>query len=217
MSRGTAIRAWRPVVVWAVVTTAAAATVATVPGAWRTAGATTGPAAVADLLVAVCTTGLAIALAWLWAITTATVTSLLAGSPRAGGGATRRLVLAACGAAVLAGTSVPATASGGDGPELLVGLALPERAVAPPVVHHTPARAARPAVGPATYVVLAGDSLWSIARSHPQHATTVDQRWRAIWAANHDVVGDDPDLILPGQALRLPAMHDHDPHSDGDR
>jgi nucleoid-associated protein YgaU len=32
-------------------------------------------------------------------------------------------------------------------------------------------------------------------------------RWRAIWTANRDVVGLDPDLIHPGQALRLPGTH----------
>ena len=60
------------------------------------------------------------------------------------------------------------------------------------------------------YVVRPGDSLWSIARAHPAPAADVETRWRAIWRHNRDVVGDDPDLIHPGQALRLPARrHDH--------
>src|SRR5687768_2784043 len=122
---------WRPVAVWSVVTTAAGAAAGAVPGAWaaRTAA---GPHAFAELLVAACATGLALALAWLWVITTLTVAGVLTGRARAGGGATRRLVLVACGAAVLAGTGVPAMAAGGDGSEVLVGLPLPERAVAPP-------------------------------------------------------------------------------------
>lgn len=160
--------------------------------------------------------GLALALAWLWVITTVTVVGLLTGRSRAGGGATRRLVLVACGAAVLAGTGVPALASGGDGNELLVGLTLPDRAVAPPRVHRVP-EPSRPSPS-GTYVVRPGDSLWSIAMDHPDDSGSVDHRWRAIWRTNRDVVGDDPDLIIPGQALRLPGHHPtQDPHSDGDR
>jgi LysM repeat protein len=202
----------RPVAVWTVVTTATAAAGTAVPGSWRTSTASPGTDAVAEVLVAVCTTGLALALAWLWVITTSTVLGVLAGRARAGGGTTRRLVLAACGAAVLAGTTSPALAIGGDGSELLAGLALPERAVAPPRAARAPAEPAAPVS--ATYVVRAGDSLWSIAAAHGPSTTPVDQRWREIWQANRDVVGDDPDLILPGQALRLPT---HPPHSDGDR
>ena len=42
------------------------------------------------------------------------------------------------------------------------------------------------------------------ARAHPAPSGDVETRWRAIWRHNLDVVGDDPDLIHPGQALRLP-------------
>nr|WP_301539517.1 LysM domain-containing protein [Nocardioides sp. zg-1308] len=78
---------------------------------------------------------------------------------------------------------------------------MPERAVepAPPTPSIRPSR--RP--GPAVHVVRSGDSLWSIARAHPDGGS-VEARWRAIWRANRGVVGDDPDLILPGQVLRLP-------------
>ena len=62
--------------------------------------------------------------------------------------------------------------------------------------------------GPAAEVVVVrGDTLWSIAARHlPPDATAADvasavQRWHA---ANADVVGDDPDLILPGQVLTAP-------------
>ena len=107
--------------------------------------------------------------------------------------------------------------------ERLVGLPLPERAVAPatPTTPTTPTAPTAPtaeqratavagtreAGGDVRYVVRPGDSLWSIARVHPAADDDVDQRWRAIWAANRDVVGADPDLIHPGQALRLPAAH----------
>lgn len=213
--------AWRPLAVWLAVSGAAALAVAATPGAWRGAIASGGPGAAADLIVAGCTTALSVALAWLWVVTTATVATLARGRTGSRGGATRRLVLAACGVAVVAGTGLPAHAGGGEGRELLAGLALPERAVAP-AVHHptrqTPTRALGSAVAATdTYVVRPGDSLWSIALAHPGPAGSVEQRWRAIWQANRDLVGDDPDLILPGQALRLPGGNRHDRHEqDGD-
>lgn len=219
---------WRPLTVWAIVTTAAGAAAGAAPGAWASARRTTGPDAVTDLVVAVCATGLALALAWLWVITTTTVAGVLNGTVSAGGGATRRLVLVACGAAALAGAGVPALAAGGDGSELLVGLPLPERAVAPPqraiAPSPPPTVAGVQVVADGAYVVRRGDSLWSIARLHPGDSASVDQRWRAIWQANRDVVGDDPDLILPGQALHLPdgaphhnAQHKAQDNADGDR
>ncbi len=187
--------------------TAAAVTAAeALPATWRSAAGSTSSDGVADHVVALCATALAVALGWLWVVTTATVAGLLAGSTRTRGGATRHLVLLACGVAVVAGTGLPAAAAGGDGPELLVGLRLPERAVAPARHHDAPGHVTTTSVTAAPtddYVVRSGDSLWSIARAHPAGAST-DERWRAIWRANRDVVGDDPDLIHPGQALRLP-------------
>lgn len=213
----------RPIAVWAVVTAAVCTAAGSVPGAWSAVDHGSDSDAVADLLVAACASGLALALAWLWVITTVTVVGLLTGHGRTGG-ATRRLVLLACGAAVVAGTSVPAATAGGDGRELLVGLSLPERAVAPAQHHRTqgPPTSAAPSsatsASPPTYVVRAGDSLWSIARDHPDGDASVDRRWRAIWEANRELVGEDPDLIIPGQALRLPPTDTtHDPTSDGDR
>jgi nucleoid-associated protein YgaU len=195
----------------------ALASASAVPGAWQAVADRTGrPGVEVDLLVAVCATGLAVSLAWLWALTTATVAGVLVGSdrPAAPRSATRRLVLLACGVAVVAGTGAPALAADGDGTTLLAGLPLPERAVAPAAeaARQPEGRpAARPALAVAeqTYVVRPGDSLWSIADSHPEPGTSgsVDERWHAIWQANRDVVGDDPDLILPGQALRLPGPH----------
>lgn len=228
-------RIWRPVAVWMVVTAGAVAGVATVPGAWQTARTASTYDRVHDLLVAGCTAGLALALAWLWVITTLTVAGLVTGRPGPRGGATRHLVLLACGAAIVAGTGVPAAATGGDGRDLLVGLTLPERAVAPAPApaqsqsqSQTQTQATAQSVIRETYVVCPGDSLWSIARDHPGLTDSVDQRWLAIWLANRDVVGDDPDLILPGQALRLPAARTtadpatpdptaQAPNSDGDR
>jgi len=57
-------------------------------------------------------------------------------------------------------------------------------------------------------VVLRGDTLWSIAARHlgPEAAgAEIDAEWPRWLAANRDVIGGDPDLILPGQLLRPPA------------
>jgi nucleoid-associated protein YgaU len=51
-----------------------------------------------------------------------------------------------------------------------------------------------------TYTVQAGDTLSAIAQRHYGKAS----RWHAIFEANRDQI-DDPDLIRPGQVLRLPA------------
>ncbi|HET9383374.1 MAG TPA: transglycosylase family protein [Streptomyces sp.] len=49
-----------------------------------------------------------------------------------------------------------------------------------------------------TYTVRAGDSLWAIADS-----LGLDAGWPGLYAANRGTVGDDPDLILPGQKLAV--------------
>lgn len=56
-------------------------------------------------------------------------------------------------------------------------------------------------------VVRRGDSLWSIAARHlgPDASDAeVARAWPAWFAANRDVVGDDPDVLRPGQLLRVP-------------
>jgi len=54
-----------------------------------------------------------------------------------------------------------------------------------------------------TYTVLKGDTLSGIAQKHYGKAS----RWNAIFEANRDQL-DDPDLIKPGQVLKLPAIND---------
>lgn len=56
--------------------------------------------------------------------------------------------------------------------------------------------------------VRAGDSLWALAArrlgagaSDPQIA----RYWPRVYSANRAVIGDDPDLISPGQVLHVPA------------
>jgi nucleoid-associated protein YgaU len=50
-----------------------------------------------------------------------------------------------------------------------------------------------------TYVVVKGDSLSKIAGRQYGDA----QKWRRIYEANRDLI-KDPDLIYPGQQLRIP-------------
>jgi nucleoid-associated protein YgaU len=49
-----------------------------------------------------------------------------------------------------------------------------------------------------TYTVRPGDNLWAIADAQKVHGG-----WPALYEANKSAVGDDPDLILPGQSLDL--------------
>lgn len=109
----------------------------------------------------------------------------------------------------------------------LTGLAVPER-VTGSVLGMT--RRTRPTTPPTHVVVRAGDSLWTITadllaagsapqdpgrsdtlrRSPPGHAPTAEQvarGWRALYRANARGVGPDPDLIHPGDVLRVPAQH----------
>ncbi|PRY51835.1 hypothetical protein LY71_101207 [Geodermatophilus tzadiensis] len=69
-----------------------------------------------------------------------------------------------------------------------------------------------PAPTPGDHVVLRGECLWSIAEADLRARTGAEPgdgevaaavgRW---WAANAAVIGDDPDLLLPGQVLRPPS------------
>lgn len=59
--------------------------------------------------------------------------------------------------------------------------------------------AASPAADDA-YTVRPGDNLWAIADEQD-----VPGGWPALYEANKEVVGSDPDLILPGQSLEVDA------------
>ncbi|MFD3974238.1 transglycosylase family protein [Streptomyces cyaneofuscatus] len=48
------------------------------------------------------------------------------------------------------------------------------------------------------YTVRPGDNLWAIADSQE-----LPQGWTGLYEANKDLLGSDPDLILPGQSLDL--------------
>jgi len=77
-----------------------------------------------------------------------------------------------------------------------------------PVAHDPVARPTRTPAPDRQVVVLRGDSLWSIAAAHlPSDATSADvaAAWPRWYEANRDVVGDDPDVLLPGQVLHVPS------------
>ena len=80
----------------------------------------------------------------------------------------------------------------------------------PPMMPRSPrpARLEAPAFPAAAVVVVQrGDTLWSIAARHlDRHATAadIDAEYRRWFAANRETVGDDANLILPGQLLRPP-------------
>ena len=149
--------------------------------------------------------------AWLWLLSTAVVVEAVTGVATTPGvpAALRRLVLAACGVA-LVGTGHAVAAAGRlpaaahpdphepEAAVILAGLPLPDRAEG--------ARALDREV-----TVRAGDTLWALAQqSLPPRADgcvdygAVTARWHRIYDLNRDRIGPDPDLIQPGQRLRLP-------------
>ena len=61
--------------------------------------------------------------------------------------------------------------------------------------------------GAATHIVRSGDSLWNIAQeSLPALSSeaAISRHVQALYRANRDVIGTDPDLIYPGTPLVLP-------------
>jgi hypothetical protein len=155
------------------------------------------------LLVLVCAAAALVAVIWLWLLTTAVVLEALRGRPRTTPGVpapVRRIVLSACGVAVIAGLSAPAHAAPSEAPRdrtpqtaasVIAGLRLPDRAVAAP---------------PVVVEVRHGDTLWEVARRDlgpGADDAAITARWHEIYALNRTVVGADPDLIQPAQRLRL--------------
>lgn len=219
----------RPLAVWLLVTAA-------LTGGWTMVGASVqtlrAPSAwqgtFEDLLVACAAAALMACLGWLWVVTTVTVAGLISGRACAAHGLTRRLVLMACGVAVVVGVSSPALAGSGSIDSTLAGLPLPDRAVASAPKVSTTTRA--PAPAPATsapapaasgdrITIHPGDSLWSIARAELGPTAgigEIDTRWRALYAANRREIGPNPDLVRPGQHLRPISLPTSD-QRDSDR
>jgi hypothetical protein len=138
---------------------------------------------------------------------------------------TRRLVLAGCGVALATGLTQPALADPGGhtgrGVAVLSGLPLPDRASVALPQHQGP-RPSAPAAPASSavaevrrqVVVRTGDCLWSIAAHDLPSGSSdaaVATRWHEIYAANHSVLGPDPDVIAPGLRLTLPPLPGKDP------
>lgn len=87
----------------------------------------------------------------------------------------------------------------------VAGLGVPDRPTGSRIV-------ASATVQPPTVVVAPGDSLWSLARRAlaadrtPPTDAEVAAAWPALYRANLDRVGTDPDLIFPGTALEIPDL-----------
>jgi len=168
-----------------------------------------------ELLVGCCAGLLLLCAAWGWLVTTVVSLEALAGVrlhavpgvPRFA----RRALLAACGVAVAGGLALPAGATTTDpGPAaatLLSGLPLPDRPSGG--VHPGAADDPIRAITQRTVVVAPGDTLWSLARADlartsPPSERAVQAHVRRLHALNRDRLGPDPDLIHPGQRLRMP-------------
>jgi nucleoid-associated protein YgaU len=74
-----------------------------------------------------------------------------------------------------------------------------------------PARVAGLEPGDHTYVVRSGDSLWCIAErilavrtDGTVTGSDVARFWPAVYEANRALIGEDPNLIFPGQTLQIP-------------
>ena len=85
---------------------------------------------------------------------------------------------------------------------------------AAPAVHLVTGTGSRSAAPDDEVVVRRGDTLWHLAaRSLGPGAATAEiaAEWPRWWRANRDVIGADPDLLLPGTRLRAPASATTDP------
>jgi hypothetical protein len=85
---------------------------------------------------------------------------------------------------------------------------------APPLSTTQPPRHAAPTAG-ADVTVRPGDSLWLIAAHRLGPKNVSDDRIAAEWprwySANHGAIGNNPDLLMPGQHLSAPAAVNSSP------
>lgn len=78
----------------------------------------------------------------------------------------------------------------------------PEAAPTPPPATEAPA-------APERHVVVAGESMWSITADLLGPGATAEQivdSWPQLYEANRGTIGSDPNLIVIGQELTLPAL-----------
>jgi hypothetical protein len=206
----------RCLLVWLLATAAAGGTIAVaMPDLREARGALrAGDLAVRpfeQVVVWVAAAALACCAAWAWTVTGIVVAQALAGRPLVSSPGVprwlRNAVLVACGVAVVgAGGAAHAHDRDGDGTrvdrEVLAGLPPPERVLG--ALRPAPAPPADPA---RIHVVRAGDTLWDIAAADLDgraDSARITAQWHRIYRLNRAVIGADPDLIDPGQELRMP-------------
>ncbi|MBS44766.1 MAG: hypothetical protein CMH83_16700 [Nocardioides sp.] len=198
-------------------------------GAWALADPAPSSPALATYVVRVAGVALVACAVWAWLV----VTTVLGEQVAAAHGrrvrcrwvpaGTRRVALALLGGAALSlGAAVGPAGAHADPAPAPPGetLPLPERLTPPrsaPAPSETPAVPAAPAPSPTAHervhVVVPGDSLWRVAehalpRRHgtaPTPAEVLDLV-RRLHRTNRAVVGHDPDLVHPGQRLRVPRV-----------
>lgn len=89
-------------------------------------------------------------------------------------------------------------ASGKEAPPSPTPRSAPRHTAPHPAPRHTAPHPAPAPAGPAgTYTVHAGDTLSGIAFTHGRHD------WHAMHQRNRQVIGENPNVILPGQVLTL--------------
>ncbi|MCW2670124.1 MAG: hypothetical protein JWO27_2021 [Frankiales bacterium] len=104
-----------------------------------------------------------------------------------------------------AAPAVPAPVAAVPTPSAAAVVAAPAPARVQVRVDAHPRRSVVPA--PSEVVVHTGDSLWAIAQRELGTAATqrqVARAWPRWWSANREVIGDDPDVIHPGDRLTAP-------------
>jgi hypothetical protein len=78
-----------------------------------------------------------------------------------------------------------------------------------PATDPRPAGRSEPRADGGFHLVRAGDTLWDIAAAQlppgGRDNAAIARQWQRIYAANRATIGEDPDLILPGARLVLPA------------
>jgi hypothetical protein len=109
---------------------------------------------------------------------------------------------------VMASASATRAASVPDAPRESTQVPVPGwTPPAAPVPAHAPDLVSRGSAPDRTVVVRGGDTLWSIAAHHLGPDATAEEiaaAWPRWHEANRGVIGDDPDLVLPGQQLVAP-------------
>lgn len=136
-----------------------------------------------------------------------TPASLAPSSPTAAGarGTDEREVTA--GPAPSTGSAAPADASTGHPRTAVWSSAPADDTAGTGAAPHSPTTPTAPADDGGAVVVQPGDTLWSIAARHLPAGSddaTIAATWPRWHAANVAVVGDDPDVLRPGQVLVVP-------------